>query len=98
MILRYDQAILRSQPWLPGRTGLILRFELPTTASAAPSATLLDRVGNPINVPVQVTTRDEGGVHWIVVDATIAPLAPSDYAVEVKAGEATRTIAFRVVP
>ena len=75
-----------------------LRFELPTTASAAPSATLLDRVGNPINVPVQVTTRDEGGVHWIVVDATIAPLAPSDYAVEVKAGEATRTIAFRVVP
>ena len=75
-----------------------LRFELPATPTAAPSATLLDKAGNPIAVPVQVTTRDEGGVHWIVVDATIAPLAPSDYAVEVKAGDATRLIAFRVVP
>ena len=33
VILRYDQAVLRGQPWLPGRTGLILRFELPTTAT-----------------------------------------------------------------
>src|SRR5689334_189621 len=33
VILRYDQAILRCHPWLPGRTGLILRFELPATAT-----------------------------------------------------------------
>ena len=75
-----------------------LRFELATTATAAPSATLLDRTGKPVSVPLQVSTRDDGGVHWIVVDASIAPLAPSDYAVEVKAGDATRTIAFRVIP
>jgi hypothetical protein len=75
-----------------------LRFELATTATAPPSATLLDRAGNPIAVPVQVTARDEAGLHWIVVDATIAPLAPGDYAVDVKAGDAARTIAFRVIP
>jgi hypothetical protein len=75
-----------------------LRFELPASSTAAPSAMLLDRAGKPVSVPLQVTTRDDGGLHWIVVDATIAPLAPSDYAVEVKAGDATRTIAFRVIP
>jgi hypothetical protein len=49
-------------------------------------------------VPLQVSTRDEGGVHWIVVETALAPLAPGDYAVEVKAGDATRTTAFRVIP
>jgi hypothetical protein len=34
VILRYDQALLRGQPWLPMRTGMILRFELPTTATS----------------------------------------------------------------
>ena len=75
-----------------------LRFELATTAAAAPTATLLDRAGQPIAVPVQVTTREENGTRWVVLDATIAPLAPGDYAIEVKAGDASRTIAFRVVP
>jgi len=75
-----------------------LRFELATAATAAPSATLLDRAGQPIAVPVQVTSREENGTRWIVLDVTIAPLAPGDYAIDVKAGEATRTMAFRVVP
>jgi VWFA-related protein len=75
-----------------------LRFELATTTTAAPSAALLDRAGNLLAVPVQASTRDEAGVRWIVVDATIAPLAPGDYAVDVKAGDASRTVAFRVIP
>ena len=75
-----------------------LRFELASAATAAPSAALLDRAGNPMAVPLQVSTRDDAGTRWIVVDATIAPLAPGDYAVEVKAGAATRVTAFRVVP
>jgi VWFA-related protein len=75
-----------------------LRFELATAATGAPSATLLDRTGQPIAVPLQVSTRDEGGVRWVVVETALAPLAPGDYAVEVKAGDATRTTAFRVVP
>jgi VWFA-related protein len=75
-----------------------LRFELATTATAAPSAALLDRAGQPMAVPVPVSVREEGGVKWVVVEMTLAPLAPGDYAVEIKAGEATRTTAFRVVP
>ena len=52
---------------------------------------------------VEMATRAATGgnsqpVRWIVVDVTLAPLAPGDYAVEVKAGDATRTTAFRVVP
>jgi VWFA-related protein len=75
-----------------------LRFELATTSAAAPAAVLLDRAGQPMAVPLQVSTREEGGARLIVVELALAPLAPGDYAVEVKAGEATRTTAFRVVP
>ena len=75
-----------------------LRLEFATAAPGAPTATLLDRAGQTMAVPLQVSARDEAGVRWIVVDLTLAPLAPGDYAVEVKAGDATRTTAFRVVP
>ena len=75
-----------------------LRFELATTAPGEPSATLLDRTGKPLAVPLQVAVRDDAGVRWITAETAIAPLAPGDYAVEVKLGDATRTTAFRVVP
>jgi VWFA-related protein len=75
-----------------------LRFEFATSETATASATLLDRMGQPMAVPVQVSTREEAGVKWIVVDAALAPFAAGDYAVEVKAGDATRITAFRVVP
>jgi len=75
-----------------------LRLEFAASAADEPSATLLDRTGKPIAVPVQVSTRDEAGTRWIVADITVAPLAPGDYAIEVKVGPATKTTAFRVVP
>ena len=75
-----------------------LRFELAATGTGEPTATLLDRTGKPIAVPLQVTARDEGGVRWISVETAVAPLAPGDYVVEVKLDDATRTTAFRVVP
>ena len=75
-----------------------LRFEFATSEAAAPSTTLLDRMGQPMSVPLQVSAREEAGVKWIVVEATLAPFAAGDYAVDVKAGAATRTTAFRVVP
>ena len=75
-----------------------LRFEFATSEAAAPSAALLDRMGQPMSVPLQVSTREEAGVKWIVVEMALAPFAAGDYAVEVKAGDATRTTAFRVVP
>jgi len=74
-----------------------LRFELATPAGGA-SARLLDRTGQPMAVPVLVSTREDGGVRWIVAEIVLAPLAPGDYAVEIEAGDATRLTAFRVTP
>jgi VWFA-related protein len=77
-----------------------LRLEHATMASGAATARLLDRNGNPLNVPVQVTERDDGagGFRWIVVDASLAPLAAGDYAIEVTQGKAKQVTGFRVVP
>lgn len=77
-----------------------LRFELATTAAGMASARLLDRDGKVLLVPVQVTERaDESGqFRWIVADATLAPLAPGEYAVEVALGDARQVTAFRLVP
>jgi hypothetical protein len=75
-----------------------LRFEFAAAVAGEPSATLLDREGKPMAIPLQVVARDEGGVHWLAVDLVLSPLAAGDYALEVKAGAAARTTAFRVVP
>ena len=76
-----------------------LRFEHATSLTGAAKARLLDRNGNPLNVPVQVTEReDTGGFRWIVVDASLAPFAPGDYAIELTQGTAKQVTGFRVVP
>jgi VWFA-related protein len=77
-----------------------LRFEYATTLNDEPKARLLDRNGNPLSVPVQVTQRPDtsGGFRWIVVDGTLAPFAPGDYAIEVTQGSAKQVTGFRIVP
>jgi VWFA-related protein len=77
-----------------------LRLEHATTLSGAVKARMLDRNGNPLNVPVQVTEREDpaGGFRWIVIDAALAPFAPGDYAIEVVQGTAKQVTGFRVVP
>jgi hypothetical protein len=77
-----------------------LRLELPTTADGVPAtARMLDRAGKPLTIPVQVSTRaDSPDTQWIVVDATLAPLAPGEYAIEVNQGEARQVTGFRVIP
>ena len=77
-----------------------LRFEHATTLSDPVKARLLDRNGNPLSVPVQVSERPDqsGNFQWIVVDATLAPFAPGDYAVEVTQGTAKQVTGFRIVP
>jgi hypothetical protein len=35
---------------------------------------------------------------WIVIDASLAPFAPGDYAIEVTQGQAKQVTGFRVVP
>jgi VWFA-related protein len=77
-----------------------VRFEMPTTAEGTASARLLDRVGNPLRVPVQVSERPDpsGQFRWIVADAVLAPLASGDYGIEVTLGSAKQVQSFKVVP
>lgn len=80
-----------------------IRLELPAPAATADvpvTARLLDRAGNPLPIPVQVTRRPEpaADLNWIVGDATLAPLAAGDYAIEISMGDAKQLTAFRIVP
>ena len=76
-----------------------LRLELATIARAPATARLLDRNGNPLQVPAQVSEREDpsSNFRWIVVDALLAPFANGDYAVEVVQGESRQVTGFRVV-
>jgi len=77
-----------------------LRLELPTTMSGSAAARLLDRAGQPLQVPVQVSDRpdDSGQFRWIVADATLAPLAPGQYTIEVTLGAQRQTFELVLVP
>jgi VWFA-related protein len=76
-----------------------IRLELASAGPAAPAARLLDRLGKPLQVPLQVSVRPDaaGGFSWIVVDGTLSPLAAGDYAIEVTEGDAKQVTAFRIV-
>jgi hypothetical protein len=62
---------------------------------------MLDRAGQPLPVPVALTTRtDPGGTHWVTADVTLAPLGAGDYVVETSfttgSGEEKVVTAIRV--
>lgn len=62
-----------------------VRVELPLDASAKPgTARLLDRAGQPLQVPVTIGERTDPDANqrWATADLSLAPLAPSDYVVE----------------
>ncbi len=62
-----------------------LRIEVPIDASVKPgSGRLLDRAGQPLQVPVTVGERADAETNqrWLTADVSLAPLAPSDYLVE----------------
>jgi VWFA-related protein len=77
-----------------------VRLELASAATGTPVARTLDRAGKALQVPVRLTERTEAGsgLRWIVAEATLAPLAPGDYAIEVTAGDAKQVTGFRVIP
>ena len=77
-----------------------IRLEHASAAAGAATARMLDRSGKPLNVPVVVTEREDtsGEFKWIVADATLAPLAPGDYAVELTLDETRVVTAFKIVP
>jgi hypothetical protein len=64
-----------------------LRVEIPTAASGAVSARLLDRSGKPLTVPVAAALRDDpDGWRWQTAQLALAPLAVGDYVIELTAG------------
>ena len=77
-----------------------VRFEMATTTAGAATGRMLDRLGKPMQIPVQITERPDpsGSFRWIIADATLAPLAPGDYAIEVVLAEGTQTAGFKIVP
>jgi len=77
-----------------------IRLEHATTAAGTATARMLDKLGNPIKVPVQVSDRqDESGeFRWIIAESALAPLAPGDYAIELMLDETKVVTGFRVVP
>jgi len=75
-----------------------IRVELPWPVDTA-SGRLLDRTGKPLAVPVTANTRtDADGTRWATAEVALAPLAPSDYVIEVASGDTRIMSAFRVVP
>jgi VWFA-related protein len=77
-----------------------LRLEIPTQLEAAATARLLDRTGKPLQVLVTTSDRrdDAAAFRWVIADATLAPLAPGEYTVEVSVGEAKQLTPFRIIP
>ena len=77
-----------------------LKLELATAAPTPAKARILDRNNNELSVPAQVSERTDasGEFRWVVVDATLAPFAAGDYAIEVTQGREKRVTEFKVVP
>ena len=77
-----------------------IRLELATTVPGTAVGRLLDRAGQPLQVPVQVSARpdDSGQFRWIVADAVLAPLAPGQYVIEVALGTLKQTFEMTLVP
>jgi hypothetical protein len=77
-----------------------IRVELPARSTGAAAARMLDRLGKPNLIPVQVSDRQDSTAQfrWIVVDAPLAALAPGDYAIETTLDGVKQVTAFQLVP
>jgi VWFA-related protein len=66
-----------------------IRIEIPISSSTSVAkpgpGRVLDRAGQPLQVPVTIGERSDeaGGQRWITADVTLAPLSVGDYAIEV---------------
>jgi VWFA-related protein len=62
-----------------------LQLQLPLIGDAKPgSGRLLDRNGQPLQIPVQIGERqDADGQRWLTADATLSALGAGDYVIEV---------------
>jgi VWFA-related protein len=76
-----------------------VRLEIPVRPDVkAGAGRLLDRAGQPLEVPVTVSERtDEAtGQRWVAADINLGPLAPGDYGVEMAIGSERIVTAIRV--
>ena len=75
------------------------KVEIPTLATDAGAARLLDRTGKVLSVPVTTTIRsDADGTRWATGEVTLAPLAVGDYVIELSEGNNRMLAAFRLIP
>ena len=81
-----------------------LRVEVPLLGAVDNArGELLNRTGQVMPVPVETSTqREDATLQWARADASLAPLAPGDYAIRttIQRGTSTHEIltAFRIVP
>jgi VWFA-related protein len=81
------------------RRGEQARVEIPTVATQAAAARLLDRTGKALTIPVTTAIRsDADGSRWLTAQLALSPLAPGDYVIELAEGNDRLLAAFRVVP
>jgi hypothetical protein len=76
-----------------------VRLEIPVGPDVkAGAGRLLDRSGQPLQLPVTVSERtdDATGQHWVSADVILGPLAPGDYGIEVAIGNERLVTAIRV--
>ena len=92
-------------PWRIFRTRRTERvhIEWPMVSSLdRREARLLDRIGAPLPVPVNLTERASNGRQVVAADLNLAPLSAGDYVIELTVGSGpateTRLLAIRVVP
>ena len=76
-----------------------LRLDLPcATPPAAFTASMLDRAGMPLLLPVTTTTRTDGTITWATAEVSLAPLAHGDYVIKMTVDGVDAVTAIRVVP
>jgi hypothetical protein len=79
-----------------------IRVDAPVARPGVTTARLLDRRGQPLQVPMTTGEREDSGVSFVTGELGLAPLAPADYLIEitVRRGDRDerRLVAFRIVP
>jgi VWFA-related protein len=76
-----------------------VRVDLPcATPPGVFTATMLDRAGAPLLLPVTTTTRTDGTITWATAEVSLAPLAHGDYVIKLTVDGIDAVTAIRVVP
>jgi hypothetical protein len=76
-----------------------LRLEYPTDLGGSPTARVLDKLGQPLAIPIELSERaGDSAARWVVADLSLLNLAPGEYAIEITQQGKTQLTAFRLVP